>query len=276
MKALFLLLAGASLLNAEDNLNKLVPDLVVPSVTEGQPAADKRVKLASAGASPLLYLPADWTPAKKWPVIVEYPGNGGYSNQLGDVSDGTAAGCVMGFGLSAGRGFIWVSLPFVNTDGTEATKWWGDITATKRLCMDTVQTICRDFGGDEKRVVLAGFSRGAIACNYIGLHDDEIAALWCGFICHSHYDGVRESWPYPEADRASALKRLQRLGARPQWISHEGTVKTTQSWLGSTAIAGNWTFEPLPFPNHSARWTLCDTELRTKARAWLNRLLGSD
>jgi galactonate dehydratase len=27
-------------------------------------------------------------------------------------------------------------------------------------------------------VILTGFSRGAIACNYIGLHDAEIAKLW--------------------------------------------------------------------------------------------------
>jgi hypothetical protein len=43
-------------------------------------------------------------------------------------------------------------------------------------------------------VFIAGFSRGAIACNFIGLRDDEIASLWCGFVVHSHYEGVRD-WP---------------------------------------------------------------------------------
>lgn len=269
MKALLILLVSTLLTRAEENLNNLPADLTVPAVSEGEPTAGKRIRME---AGPLLYLPTDWTAGKKWPVIFEYPGNGGYSNKLGDTSNGSAEGCVMGYGLSGGKCFIWVSLPFVNADGSEATKWWGDIAATKRTCIETVQKICRDFGGDDKRLILAGFSRGAIACNYIGLHDDEIASLWCGMICHSHYDGVRESWPYPEADRESALKRLQRLGSRPQWISHEQTTASTQKWLTSTGIAGKWTFEPLPYPNHTARWTLCDTELRARARKWLSHV----
>jgi len=269
MKALLFFLVSTLLLHAEKNLNDLPADLTVPAVSEGEPGPGKRVRLE---AGPLLYLPTDWTADKRWPVIFEYPGNGGFSNKLGDTSDGTAEGCVMGYGLSAGRGFIWVSLPFVNADGSEATKWWGDISATKRLCVQTAQNICRDFGGDEKRLILAGFSRGAIACNYIGLHDDEIASLWCGMICHSHYDGVREGWPYPEADRASAIKRLRRLGERPQWISQEQTIEPTRKWLTSTGISGNWTFEPLPFRNHTGRWTLCPIESRLKARQWLREL----
>lgn len=267
-----LLLAG-TLLHAQENLNHLTADLTVPPLSEGNPSPGKRVKLLDAKAAPLLYLPVDWTPQRKWPVIFEYPGNGGYSNPLGDKSDGTAEGCVMGYGLSGGKGIIWVSLPFVNADGTEATTWWGDIPSTKRLCLEAVGRVLRDFAGDEKRLILAGFSRGAIACNYIGLHDDEMASLWCGMICHSHYDGVRETWPYPEANRASALARLKRLGTRPQWISHEQSTHSIQAWLKSTGLPGKWTFEPLLFPNHTARWTLCETELRRKARTWLHQII---
>ena len=45
----------------------------------------------------------------------------------------------------------------------------------------------------------------------IRMTDDEVAALWCGFICHSHYDGVR-SWGYTDDDPAAAAARLGRLG----------------------------------------------------------------
>ena len=58
-----------------------------------------------------------------------------------------------------------------------------------------VKRVCTDFGGDESRLVLAGFSRGATACNFLGLHDDETAKLRRGFFCYSHYDGVKP-WPY--------------------------------------------------------------------------------
>ena len=251
------------------NLNDLPTDLVVPKIEKTSPAAGVRAQVRSHQ----VYLPSDWQPSASWPVLVEYPGNGGYKNKLGDVSDGTPEGCVLGYGLSAGKGCIWLTLPFVNADGSTATKWWGDVKATKDYCLAAVHESCEKWGGDSKRVVLLGFSRGAIACNYIGLHDDAISSLWCGMFCHSHYDGVREGWGYPGADRASALIRLKRLADRPQWISHEGGTADTRKWLESTGVAGNWTFHDFPFPNHSAGWVLRDTESRKLARQWLRALV---
>src|SRR4029078_13548098 len=104
------------------------------------------------------------------------------------------------------------------------SQWWGDAQATVDYCKKAVKLVCGRYGGDPKALVLAGFSPGAIACNYIGLRDDEIAALWRGFIPYSHYDGVR-GWPYSDSDRASALVRLKRLGNRPQFIIHENSVE---------------------------------------------------
>ena len=161
---------------AESNLNDLPTLLDVPVMSSDDPVPGKRVKSVTKGWESTqihhaLYLPKYWSPDRKWPVIVEYPGNGGYANKRGDVSDGTLEGCMMGYGLSEGKGFIWVSLPFINKDGTIALQWWGDVESTKHYCKQTVQAVCRDFQGDPSRIVLAGFSRGAIACNYIGLHD---------------------------------------------------------------------------------------------------------
>ena len=282
MKTLFhglaLLVLHVHPATAQQNLNDLPRDLIVPAAHAGEPAAGQRVLATTAGwagseVHHTLYLPRDWTAQKHWPVIVEYPGNGGFSNALGDTSDGSVEGCVLGYGLSAGEGFIWISMPFIETSAEgqkrNAPKWWGSVEETQRYTLATVCDVCQRFSGDARHVVLAGFSRGAIACNYIGLHDDEISALWCAFFCHSHYDGVKENWGYAGADRASALLRLKRLDARPQWISHEGSTAATESWLREAAVPGNFTFESLPFANHSAAWTLCNLPLRTKARAWL-------
>jgi hypothetical protein len=271
-----LLLASTQL--AAQNLNDLTTDLTVPGVEKVAPAAGKRVRVTAPGwegkaAYHALYLPTDWQAGKTYPVLVEYPGNGPFTNKLGDVSDGTVEGCVMGYGLSGGQGFLWLSLPFVNSAGENQIKWWGDVAETKRYCHAAVEQACKTWGGDPKRVVLIGFSRGAIACNYIGLHDDEISKLWAAFICHSHYDGVREGWGYPEADRASALLRLKRLGDRAQWISHENSIDATKSYLKGTGITGNWTFQVLPHPNHSARWLLQDHPLRRELRDWLATVL---
>lgn len=274
MKTLFILCVLTVFASAQQNLNDVLADLVVPEVVNAAPAAGKRVRATTQGwegtqVHHTLYLPTDWKPNAKLPVLVEYAGNGGYANKLGDTSDGTVEGCVMGYGLSAGKGFLWVCLPFIE-NGQNATKWWGKVAETKRYCMAAVKEVCSRFGGDDKRVVLVGFSRGAIACNYIGLHDDEIAKLWCGMICHSHYEG---EFKHPATDQAAWPDRLKRLGSRPQWISQELGTEKTQRVIAGTGMKGDTTFVTLPYANHSARWLLCDLPIRQQAREWLARVV---
>jgi hypothetical protein len=278
------LLTGFAWGGERPNLNAIRPDLEVPKVAREAPGAGRRVEATTAGweGTPVrhaLYLPRDWRPDGKFPVLVEYAGNGGYRNQLGDVSDGTVDGCVLGYGLSGGQGAIWVCVPFVEVaaDGTKrnATTWWGDVGETKRYVAATVREVCARYGGDATRVVVCGFSRGAIACNYIGLHDDEIAGLWRGFFCHSHYDGVRK-WPHADFDAASATRRLQRLHGRPQWISHEMSVDDVRQFLGRSGVEAPWTLVAIPYPNHSAAWVLRDLPERRKAREWLAGVMRAD
>lgn len=269
-----------TLAQAQMNLNDVPADLRVPPVDDGAPAAGHRVRQTSTewqgtAVHHTLYLPTDWTSAGSWPVIVEYPGNGGYANKLGDTSDGSVAGCQLGYGLSGGRGFICVALPFVETaDGWKrnATKWWGDVAETKRYCIATVREVCRRFGGDSRHVVLMGFSRGAIACSYLGLHDEEIAKLWCGLLAHSHFEG---EFRHPASDENLWRERLRRLSGRPLFISQEASTQKTETALAGAGIFGDITFAVLPHPNHSARWVLCDVPLRDTARRWLQRATQS-
>jgi hypothetical protein len=274
--------ASAQGQEASRDVFAIAPDMTVPSVVSAAPAAGKRVRATTVGWEQTsvyhsLYLPGDWEAGKTFPVFVEFPGNGGYQRNE-DTSHGTVEGCSLGYGLTQGRGAIWVCLPFVDTKyghKQNSTIWWGDVEETKRYCMATVRDVCARFGGDAKHVVLAGFSRGAIGCNFIGLHDDEIASLWCGFFCHSHYDGVREGWPFAGADRASATARLQRLRGRPQWISQEkGGVAETEKYLRATGVAGDFTLVPMPFDNHTDQWVLRDMPERTQAREWLRKVLA--
>lgn len=274
-----LLFAVTSLTAQTPDWKAIPPDLIVPAVTHGPPAPGKRVPQTSIGwectsVYHLLHLPTDWQPGKKYPVIIEYAGNGPYSDERGDTCDGSVEGCILGYGISSGRGMIWASLPFIeekNGITQNAQRWWGDVEQTKLYCLETVRDICARFGGDSQRVFITGFSRGSIACNYIGLHDDEIAKLWRGFICHSHYDGYRR-WP-GDGGKAAVLERLKRLGNRPQWISQEVTTAATEKWLQSTGLTGDWTFVAMPFPNHSAAWTLRDIPERQRLREWLARVI---
>jgi len=78
-------------------------DLQVPAMTDTAPAAGQRVRQTTSGwettnVHHALYLPANWKPGAKFPVLVEYAGNGGYKNKFGDTCDGTVEGCHLGYG----------------------------------------------------------------------------------------------------------------------------------------------------------------------------------
>ena len=261
-------------------------DLRIPDLADGPPAAGKRVKLKLFENSPpvVLYLPTDWTPEKKFPVIVELAGNGNSKNAFGDISTGLPEDSSLGYGLSEGRGCVWACLPFLNHAGDAvATTWWGDAPdyqpdSTVAFLKRAVPALCERFSGDPGRVILCGFSRGSIAANAIGLHDDEISGLWRGFVCYSHYDGVCDGWPFAGSDRLAARKRLARLAGRPQLICHETVtgelnLESTRRYLDQSGITGAFTFLETGFRNHNAAWVLRPSGARSTAREWLSRVL---
>lgn len=260
------------------DIRDVAPDLIVSPMTTGAPGPGKRIRQVLPGYEGtevyhVLYLPVDWQAGKSYPVLVEYAGNGPYKNSYGDICTGRVEDCNLGYGISGGEGSVWVCLPFVSLDRSRnQLQWWGDTEATVEYCKRAVRLVCERWGGDPSAVILTGFSRGAIACNYIGLHDDEIADLWLAFIAHSHYDGVRE-WGYVDGDRASALKRLQRLKGRAQFISHEGSVDQTERHLKQTGIDGRFTFLTIPYRNHTDSWVLRDLPERKILRDWLQTIL---
>jgi hypothetical protein len=256
-------------------------DLRTPAMTSGEPAPGKRAQAVTAGYQSTgvyhaLYLPTNWKPHGLYPVIIEYAGNGLFTNRFGDFSNGSVEGSNLGYGMSAGRNFIWVCMPFVAvTNGVKsnARNWWGDVEETVTYCERTVRDVCERFGGDTNAVILAGFSRGAIAGNYIGLHDDKIASLWRAFVLHSHYDGVITNWHYAGADRESALVRLKRLHGRPQFISQELSTDATRMYLEQTGVQAPFMFQALNYRNHCDDWVLRDLPERAKLRAWLKSVL---
>jgi hypothetical protein len=265
------------------NLNSITRDIHIPPISPEPAQAGKRVKITTSSwpkesVYHTLHLPTNWQANLKFPILVEFAGNGNYRNGLGDSSSGRVEDCVIGYGLSEGQDYIWLTLPFIELSATgtqqNCLQWWGDVALTKRYALQTLDDVCLKYGGDADRVVLCGFSRGSIACNYIGLHDDEIAKRWSAFFCHSHYDGVRP-WPYPDSTGEAAFTRLKRLNGRPQWISHEESITDIERYLKDTNLSGQWTFQSIPFPNHSAEWLLCDLPERTAARKWLRRVLDN-
>ncbi len=256
-------------------------DLITPEMIEELPGPGKRIRQVAPeyeGTSVYhsLYLPTDWQKGKVYPVLVEYTGN----KFLACGSTGEVNGSNLGYGLSGGEGFIWVTMPYIQKGKKENTvTWWGDRQATIEYCKLNLPRICEEFGGDPTNLFICGFSRGAIACSYIGLADDEIAGFWKGMIAHDHFDGQKK-WGYPESDRASALKRLTRLKGRSVLICGNGN-----DYLKEHLNVGKFTFLPVPVTKiykipegpvihpHTDLWAHRESLTRQKAREWLQKQL---
>ena len=272
------------------DLSQVAMDLAVPPMVAGLPAAGSRVAqthpdYVKTDVYHALYLPTDWKPGTKhrYPVIVEFAGNGPYRNKYSDISTGKVEGSRLGFGISGGENYIWICMPFLNHEGTaNVTRWWGNKPQfnpqpTVDYCQKTLGWICEQYGGDWDRVLLTGFSRGAIACNYIGLHDDEISRMWRAMVVFSHYDGVRQ-WEYPFSDKASAMQRLQRLGNCPQFICAEGhldeQIQQTRMYMRQTGVQGDFAFHTTGFRNHNDAWVLRPGKTRSEMRLWVTQKLS--
>lgn len=273
-------------------------DLPLPPLTTGQPAAGKRVAVtapeyAGTQVHHLIALPADWSPqaqsqGQRWPVIVEYTGN----LHPASGSTGEVEGAALGHGLSRGQA-IWVVLPYVAADRrrNEVT-WWGDIAATVAYAKQQVPRLCAEYGGDPRQVLLCGFSRGAIAVSFLGLHDDEIARLWCGFWAHDHFDGARawpgQAWSSPAARyREESVARLQRLHGRPLLVTQGIAGTGTREFLTPLLPPSAWTCRDIDmpavcgaFPNalakdpHNDRWLRRDSPAGEEVRRWWAQVLA--
>ena len=289
MRLALLLLASAISLHAAD--------LVLPPLTDQGPQPGKRATVtapeyAGTKVRHLIALPDDWTPdwkarGKSWPVIAEYTGN--YFPTSG--STGEVEGGALGYGVAYGKA-IWVVLPYVAKDHLKnEITWWGDIDATVGYAKTNIPRICADFGGDPKKVVLCGFSRGAIGVSFLGLHDDEVAKLWCGLWAHDHFDGMLEwkghVWGSPLARyREEASVRLRRLAGRPLLVSQAGAQTRrfidTLAPSGVTYLTVDMAAYFGTFPNelakhpHNDRWPLRDGDATSAARTWFERLTATD
>ena len=264
MRLASLLLAMATSLGAAD--------LVLPQLTSGKPQPGKRAAVIApeytgTKVHHLIALPDDWTPdwkarGKGWPIIAEYTGN--YFPTSG--STGEVDGAALGYGVARVRA-IWVVLPDVAKDHQKnEITWWGDIAATVGYAKTNIPRICAQFGGDPKKVVLCGFSRGAIGVSFLGLHDDEVAKLWCGLWAHDHFDGMLEWKGHAWGSAGAETKKF---------ITSVAPSGVTYLTVDMGAHFGAFPNELAKHP-HNDRWPLRDGDATTIARGWFERVTAAD
>lgn len=246
--------------------------LELPAVEDAAAAAGRRVRHrlaidAGTAIHSILHLPDDWEGGRKdpYPVIVELPGNIFFVR--GCYSPGRPEQCVIGYGMTRGRGAIWLSVPFIDRSaGTIVENGWGDPDATAEYLRLLVADVCDRFGGDPGNVVLTGFSRGAIACGYVGLRDDRVAALWKGFHCCQHHDG--DGWN--GATLAGAIERGKRF--RGTAVFHTDNAAAAVAPV-TEAMGVPAEFVQSGLGAHSSEMFLDDRESTRRLREWFRGLV---
>ncbi|MDZ8117637.1 hypothetical protein [Pontiella agarivorans] len=248
--------------------------LEVPAMVNAPPAPGLRVKhqlkvFREKEAYHALYLPPGWTPGKRYPVIVEYSGNRWLNPPC--HSPGRPESGRMGFGMSEGKGFIWVNAPFVNRDGSLALNGWGDADVTADYAVDLVKMLCADFGGDPDNVILTGFSRGAVACGYIGLRNDKISSLWKAFHPCQHYDG---DGVHGATFESALNERMPRLNGRPTFHTDNGRHAELHDLFEQTGQPV--TFAESGIGAHTDSMLLENRPSTLELRAWLKRITAAE
>jgi hypothetical protein len=207
--------------------------LIVPEVTDGLPFPGSRVKekLPAYGNTELyhvLYLPKDWQPGRSYPVIVEYSGNEWYGSCY---STGRPEDTRMGYGMSKGEGFIWVSAPCVNSARNAVQETWWDADATADYAVELVRWLCEQYGGDPASVFLTGFSRGGFACTQIGLLNERAADVWLAFHPCQGYEATAQALQdrmplirgratfHTDNDNAGTRSMFEPFGYPVQWAN---------------------------------------------------------
>ncbi len=244
------------------------PRVAVPEITEGPPAPGRRVRHRPAGGSAdvILHLPEDWAPDRHYPVIAEFPGNEFYHEHC--YSTGLPDQCIIGVGITKGRGAISLGLPFLKADGSIAESGWGDADFTADRTVAVIEEICERFGGDRENLFLTGFSRGAIACGYIGLRNDRIASLWKAFHACQHYDG--DGWN--GAMMEGALERARRFRGRAVFHT-DNAPRSFQAVMEAMNAEVTWADSGLGA--HATAMFLDERNSTRELREWYLRLVST-
>ncbi|MDC0672486.1 carboxypeptidase-like regulatory domain-containing protein [Nannocystis radixulma] len=240
-----------------------------PPLVAGEPGPGAFVKIVApeyegTGVYHGLYLPPDWQPGRRYPMIVESPCNK-YGDFTGKVDDAT-----LGYNLAGCRHYVWLVLPYLE-NGANLDYGWGDVPATIAYWQTNLARTIETWGVDPGAVVVSGFSRGAIGASFVGLHDDAIADAWLGFFMHSHADVITNLTPDQGAGSATRMGRVGGRAALLSWgaAGDGGAANSLKGVELLTSFGHPPTTLAVPGVGHTDAWLQDDAASRQVAQQWL-------
>lgn len=241
----------------------------LPALSAGPPTPGAFVKVIAPeyvgkGVYHGLYLPPDWEPGRRYPVVVESPCN--KTNAFtGKVDDAR-----LGYHVAGCRSYIVVVFPYIQADAN-LDFGWGDVNAAVAYWDLNLRRTLDEFGGDPGAVISTGFSRGSISTSYVGLYNDLIADHWLGFFMHSHADVVTPLTPDQGAASATRMGRVNGRAALLSWgAAGDGGMANSQKGVVLLESFGDpVTTLAVPGVGHTDAWIIADASSRATAQDWL-------
>jgi len=188
--------------------------LKIPPIQEGAAKAGKRVNIYLDSHPNIYYsvfLPYNYNDKISFPVICEIPANCCNKKTATGTPDTTT---YLGYGITKGYDYIWVSLPILNSKGDKILQFfYPDDPQQTALCwLSILEDLNHRFNINNRKIILSGFSRGAVCTSFIGNCNDTISSKWAAYLAQAHFDGDCQ------VVSGNADTRIQRIGNRPVLI----------------------------------------------------------
>ena len=216
---------------------------------------DRAVSVAGVEYRYQVYVPRDFDPARRWPVILALHGGGGYGSDGLRPADGGLARAIR---LHPERFPAVVIFAQAHADGTPGWQRQGGEAA-----LAEVDRALAEFHGDPARVYLTGLSAGGNgAWSLAYRYPQRFAAVVvvCGFV--TEFTGKTSGVKYPGIAPASAgdpyAAVAKRIAGLPIWLFHgdaDKSVSVEESRHMATALkalGSDVHYTELPGVDHAA------------------------
>jgi predicted peptidase len=246
-------------------ISRLLGALLLCSALHGAPlAAAQRIETGFLDRALIMrgveyryevYVPRDYDPARRWPVILSLHGGG----ELG--SDGilpTVGALAKAIRQHPERFPAIVVFPHAHADGTPV--WQGPSGQAALIELDLALA---EFHGDPSRVYLTGYSAGGNGSWYLAYHNPNrfaAAVVVCGWV--TPFKGRQSHLDYPSIPPPSAADPYAEVArgvtGLPLWLVHgdaDQTVSVEQSrhmYAALKAAGADVRYTELPGVDHPA------------------------
>ncbi|KPK82948.1 MAG: hypothetical protein AMJ81_08770 [Phycisphaerae bacterium SM23_33] len=194
-----------------------------PVLPADTPVKEFKCRTQSSRSSYYVYLPSQYDPARRWPMVVTLHGTHGF--------DSAGAQAKEWRGLAEEHGFLVLAPGLMSTQGilpVGRSARLKELAKDEQRVLEAIAEVKKKYSVDEQAVMITGFSSGGYPTYYIGLRHPELFSAMATRTCNADLK-IIESIPITEKVRAMPiLIFFSKTGINPIYSGHNPVA--TQSW----------------------------------------------